>query len=119
MFSFIPVIFTIVGIVTSLEDISTGLAGQAIVSAMTAAVAGLAWVVFGVGNEAKFPTYLAWVMWPVVGVYGIVVLGAWGWVVRSVEVIEDEGKGDVGKGEKSDQMPYQSMSSQVLDVASY
>ena len=74
------------------------------VVAMSAAVAGLAWVVFGIGDDAKFPVYLAWVMWPVVTAFVVVDLGIWGWVAGIVQVVADEGKGTErdGKGKKGD-----------------
>ncbi|KAK0118057.1 hypothetical protein ONS95_012366 [Cadophora gregata] len=100
--SFIPVAFLVVGIVTSLDEVAAGLAGQSIVITMSAAVAGLAWVVFGVGTEATFPIYLAWVMWPVVGAFMVVVLGASVWAYGFVEAIEDENEGNDRKGRNSD-----------------
>ncbi len=76
------------------------------VIATSAAVAGLAWAVFGIGDEAEFSAYLAWVMWPVVAAFVVVVLGTWGWVAGIVEVVADEGKGTEkdGKEKKDDYM---------------
>ncbi|KAG4432349.1 hypothetical protein IFR05_012168 [Cadophora sp. M221] len=76
IFSSIPIFGTIIGIVINLEEVSPGLGDQTVVNSMFAAVVGLAWVVFGVGQEAEFRVYLAWVMWPVVGAFGIEVLRA-------------------------------------------
>ncbi|KAH9220477.1 hypothetical protein DL95DRAFT_382933 [Leptodontidium sp. 2 PMI_412] len=99
IFSFIPIVGTIVGIVTYLEEVSPGLGGQTVVNSMFAAVVGLAWVVFGVGQEAEFRIYLAWVMWPVVGAFGVMVLGAWVGVLGCGVEVKDEGKGKERKKE--------------------
>lgn len=96
--SFIPVFGCIFAIAVHLDDVEPGLGWRTITNAGLAAVMGLAWVVFVVGESAEFRVYLDWVMWPVVAAFGLEVLRARVGVLRAGGRGVVEGKAEDGKG---------------------